>query len=88
MSLNLGYAIGILLQSCLLFNLFLWDKKYKNLKVLSIIEQLKEIFCLANILSNSIGTAFDDFLHYIKGLTYLNRALVTVVVILAVVLLF
>lgn len=44
-TLHLGYTAGsILLVSCLLLTLFLWFRKYNNLKVFPIIEKQKEIY--------------------------------------------
>jgi uncharacterized membrane-anchored protein len=88
-TLHLGYTVGSLfLVSCLLLTLFLWFRKYKNLEVFPIAERQKEIFYWTAILfSNSLGTAFGDFLGDYFGLSYLQGALVTGVVILFVVLL-
>lgn len=87
-TLHLGYSIGsLLLVSCLLLTLFLWFRKYNNLEVFPINDRQKEIFYWTAILfSNSLGTAFGDFLGDYFGLTYLQGALVTGVVILLVVL--
>lgn len=88
-TLHLGYAIGsFLLVSCLLMTLFLWFKKYKNLEVYPIMDQKKEIYYWTAILfSNSLGTAFGDFLGDYFGLSYLQGAFVTGGVILIVILL-
>ena len=63
-TLHLGYAFGsLLLVSCLLLTLFLWHKKYKSLEVYPIFDRQKEIYYWVAILfSNSLGTAFGDFL--------------------------
>jgi uncharacterized membrane-anchored protein len=86
-SLHLGYTIGsVILFSCLAFILLLWHKKFKNLNVYPIIDRNKEIYYwLAILFSNSLGTAFGDYLSDVIGLTYLNGALVTAGVILIVV---
>lgn len=86
---HLGYALGsILLVSCLFITLFLWYKKYHNLEVYPITERGKEIFYwIAILFSNSLGTAFGDFLGENLGLSYLTGALITGAVILIVVLL-
>lgn len=86
---HLGYALGsLLLISCLLLTLFLWYKKYQNLEVYPIISKHKEIYYWTAILfSNSLGTAFGDFLGDNLGLSYLQGALVTGGVIILVVLL-
>jgi len=88
-TLHLGYAFGsLLLVSCLLLTLFLWHKKYKSLEVYPIFDRQKEIYYWVAILfSNSLGTAFGDFLSDNLGLSYLNGALITGLVILVVVLL-
>lgn len=88
-SLNLGYTLGsIILFVCLLTTLFLWYKKFKSLSVFPIFERDKEIFYWVAILfSNSLGTAFGDYLSDVVGMSYLNGALVTASIILIVVLL-
>jgi uncharacterized membrane-anchored protein len=86
-SLHLGYTTGsVILFSCLAFTLLLWQKKFKNLNVYPIIDRNKEIYYwLAILFSNSLGTAFGDYLSDVVGLTYLNGALITAGVILIVV---
>lgn len=88
-SLHLGYAWGsILLIACLFLSLFLWYKKYKNLEVYPIFDKTKELYYwIAILFSNSLGTAFGDFLSTNLGLSYINGALVTGLIILVVVLL-
>jgi uncharacterized membrane-anchored protein len=88
-TLHLGYTLGSLLLVCLLLTtLLLWHARFKNLRVYPIAERKKEAFYWAAILfSNSLGTAFGDFLGDYFGLSYLQGALVTGGVILAVVLL-
>lgn len=88
-TLHLGYTAGsILLVSGLLFTLFLWFRKFKNLEVFPIAAKQKEIFYWTAILfSNSLGTAFGDFLGDSFELSYLQGALITAGVILVVVLL-
>src|SRR4030095_4022826 len=88
-TLNLGYAAGsTLIGSCLLLALFLWFRKYWNLEVFPIIDRQKEIYYWTAILfSNSLGTAFGDFLGDYFGLSYLQGAFVTSGVIFFVVLL-
>ena len=82
-SLHLGYTLGSLfLFSCLLLTLFLWYRKFKSLSVYPIIESSKEIYYwMAIWFSNSLGTAFGDYLGDNLGLSYLNGALVTAAVI-------
>jgi uncharacterized membrane-anchored protein len=88
-SLNLGYTLGsIILFACLVITLFLWRKKFKSLSVFPIFEREKEIFYwIAILFSNSLGTAFGDYLSDVVGMSYLNGALVTASIILIVVLL-
>ena len=88
-TLHLGYTIGTLvLISCLLLTLYLWYKKYKNLEVYPITDKQKEIYYwIAILFSNSLGTAFGDFLGDSFGMSYLQGALVTGAVIIIVVLL-
>jgi len=86
---HLGYALGsVLLVSCLLLTLSLWYRKYNDLEVYPIINKQKEIFYWTAILfSNSLGTAFGDFLSDNLGLGYLEGAIITGGVIILVVLL-
>ena len=88
-TLHLGYTAGsALLLVGLLITLFLWYSKYKNLEVYPISNRPKEIYYWTAILfSNSLGTAFGDFLGDYFGLSYLMGALVTGAVILIVVML-
>jgi uncharacterized membrane-anchored protein len=88
-SLHLGYALGsVLLVSCLLVTLFLWLKKYHNLEVYPIMDREKEMYYWTALLfSNSLGTAFGDFLGDNLSLSYLHGAMVTGGVIIVVVLL-
>ncbi|MFZ4928586.1 hypothetical protein [Chryseobacterium sp. Mn2064] len=88
-TLQAGYFAGSLILLCgLLFSLFLWYKKYKNLEVYPIIERNKEIYYWTAILfSNSLGTAFGDFLSDNLGLGYLTGACITGLIIIVVVML-
>lgn len=88
-TLHLGYTIGsLVLFSFLVLTLLLWYKKYKNLSLYPVSDRNKEIyFWIAVLFSNSLGTAFGDYLSDIIGLSYINGALVTAGVILIVVLL-
>ncbi len=88
-TLHLGYAWGsLLLVTCLFLTLFLWHKKYNNLEVYPITEKTKEVYYWTAILfSNSLGTAFGDFLSDNIGLSYLTGAIVTGAIIVVVVLL-
>ena len=68
--------------------MFVWYKKYKNLEVYPISNKQKEIYYwIAILFSNSLGTAFGDFLGDYFGLSYLTGAIITGAVILVVVLL-
>lgn len=86
-SLHLGYLMGsLLLLFGLSATLVIWFKKYKNLEVYPIFERNKELFFWTAVLfSNSLGTAFGDFLSDNLGLSYLQGALVTGAIILIVV---
>lgn len=88
-TLKAGYLLGsLLLISGLLLTLFLWYKKYRDLEVYPIIDRNKEIYYwIAILFSNSLGTAFGDFLSDNLGLSYLIGACITGVIILMVVLL-
>ena len=86
-SLHLGYAIGsLILVSLLLITLFFWYRKFKNLEVYPIFEKSKEVyFWMAVLFSNSLGTAFGDFLNDNLGLSYLIGAMITGFIIILVV---
>ena len=88
-TLGLGYPLGSLfLFSCLLFVLFLWHKTEKKITVYPITETRIEIFYWVAILfSNSLGTAFGDFLTDNIGLSYLMGAVITAGIIVVVLLL-
>ncbi len=88
-SWQLGYGWGsLLLFSALLAILFTWNKKFDNLEVYPIVQGNKELFYWTAILfSNSLGTAFGDYLSDVIGLSYLNGALVTAGIIVLVVVL-
>jgi uncharacterized membrane-anchored protein len=88
-TLHFGYTIGsAVLFVGLLIVLFLWHRKHKSLEVYPILDRKIELFYWCAILfSNSLGTAFGDYLSDVVGLSYLNRALVTAVVFVLVVLL-
>jgi len=88
-SLHLGYALGSsVLFTGLVLTLFIWHKKFNSVSVYPITDKDKEIyFWIAVLFSNSLGTAFGDYLSDIIGLSYLNGALVTASIIVIVVLL-
>lgn len=87
-SLHLGYAWGSLLLISLLVGTFiLWYRKYGNLEVYPIFKSQKEYYYWTAILiSNSLGTAFGDYLSDDIGLSYLTGAMVTGAIILVIVL--
>lgn len=86
---HLGYTMGsLLLASCLVGVLLLWYGKYRNLNVYPVAGRSKELFYWTAILfSNSLGTAFGDFLGDDLGLSYTQGAMVTAGVIILVLLL-
>ncbi len=88
-SLHIGYTGGsILLLGCLGGTLTLWFRKFKNLKVFPIDDRSKEIYYwIAILFSNSLGTAFGDYLSDVVGLSYLEGAFITSGVIILVILL-
>ena len=88
-TLEVGYFFGsIILVFCLIITLFLWYKEFGSLEVYPVSEKRKEMFYWTAVLfSNSLGTAFGDFLSDSMGLSYLNGALITGSIILVIVLL-
>lgn len=88
-SLHLGYTWGsLILFGALLLTLAIWYIKFGTLAVYPIIDRKKEVFYWTAILfSNSLGTAFGDFLSDNLGFTYLQGALITAGIILIVYLL-
>ena len=65
----MGYTIGsLLLFVGLAITLLIWHRKYKNIEVVTITESNKEIlFWVAVLFSNSLGTAFGDYLSDVGG---------------------
>jgi uncharacterized membrane-anchored protein len=88
-SLKLGYTVGsIILFAGLILVLLIWLKKFGSLAVYPIQDRNKELFYwIAILFSNSLGTAFGDFLTDSLGLSYLHGAFVTAAIILLVFLL-
>ncbi|WP_077417343.1 hypothetical protein [Chryseobacterium sp. JV274] len=86
-TLKTGYLAGsLILFLGLLTSLFLWYRKYKNLEVYPILERNKEFYYWTAILfSNSLGTAFGDFLSDNLGLGYMSGALFTGLIVVVVV---
>jgi uncharacterized membrane-anchored protein len=85
-SLGFGYAAGsLVLVAGLAAVLAYWYNREGNLSVYPITTRSAEItFWLAVLFSNSLGTAFGDFLVDNLGLTFIQGALVTAAVILIV----
>ena len=88
-TLGLGYAMGsLLLFSGLLIVLFIWHKKEKGIKVYPITKLNVEIYYwIAILFSNSLGTAFGDYLSDNVGLSYGMGAVVTASIICVVIVL-
>jgi len=88
-TLQLGYLTGSLILVTLLINtLWLWKNTLGSIQVYPVFQKKAELFYwIAILFSNSLGTAFGDFLSDTVGLSYLNGALVTAGVIGVVVLL-
>jgi uncharacterized membrane-anchored protein len=82
-SLGLGYALGsAILIAGLAAILAIWYFRDHDLSVYPIVRRDAEIiFWVAVLLSNTLGTAFGDFLVDDFGLTFIQGALVTAAVI-------
>lgn len=82
-SLGLGYLWGsVLLVSGLLGTLAIWYARDKSLRVYPITRKDTEVmFWAAVLFSNSLGTAFGDFLVDNMGLSFIQGAIVTAAVI-------
>ena len=85
-SLGLGYALGsLILVAGLAAMLAVWYMRERDLRIYPIVRRDVEIlFWIAVLFSNSLGTAFGDFLVDNVGLTFIQGALVTAGVILVV----
>lgn len=85
-SLGLGYAWGsAILFAGLLLTLVLWFIRARNLTVYPLRSKDCEFFFwIAVLFSNSLGTAFGDYLTDDMGLTFLQGAAVTAAIILIV----
>jgi uncharacterized membrane-anchored protein len=88
-TLHLGYTKGaLILASCLFITLGVWFYREKNLEVYPITEKSKEVFYwIAVLFSNSLGTAFGDFLSDDMQLSYVGGAMVCAGVIAVIILL-
>ena len=86
-SLGLGYAVGsLILVTCLLATLTFWYYRDRDLSVYPIVKKDAETtYWIAIVFSNSLGTAFGDFLVDNVGLSYIQGAMVTSGVIAAVI---
>jgi len=86
-SLGLGYAWGsLILVAGLAATLAIWYRRHGNLNVYPITDRSIELqFWIAVVFSNSLGTAFGDFLTDNMGLSYIQGAMVTAGVIVVVV---
>ena len=82
-TLGLGYVGGsVLLCTGLLLTLAVWQWREGNLSINPITGKGAEVtFWAAVLFSNSLGTAFGDFLVDVVGLTYMQGAMVTMAVI-------
>lgn len=85
-TLGLGYVAGsIILTAGLLLTLLVWYKRDGNLNVDPIVRKDAEVmFWIAVVFSNSLGTAFGDFMVDVAGLSYMTAAFVCTAVIVAV----
>jgi len=88
-TLQMGYAPGsVILFSGLLLVLLIWHRSEKRIQVYPVAERRVELFYwIAILISNSLGTAFGDFLSDNLGLSYLAGATITAGIIVLVVLL-
>ena len=86
-SLGFGYALGsLILVTCLLATLTFWYYRDRDLSVYPIVKRDAETtYWIAVVFSNSLGTAFGDFLVDNAGLSYIQGALVTSSIIVAVI---
>jgi uncharacterized membrane-anchored protein len=78
-SLVLGYFVGsLILASGLALALVIWYLREGNLRIYPIVRRDAEIlFWIAVLFSNSLGTAFGDYLVDDIGLSFIQGALVT-----------
>jgi uncharacterized membrane-anchored protein len=76
-TLGWGYKTGsLVLCACLFLTLGFWYYKEKNLNVYPIFGKKELFYWFAVLFSNSLGTAFGDFLSDNMGLSFLGGALV------------
>jgi len=88
-TLGTGYTLGsLILFTALMLTLFLWYRHVGRIKVYPITDRRVELYYwIAILISNSLGTAFGDYLSDDLGLSYLTRAAITAGIIVIVVLL-
>ena len=82
-SLGLGYLWGsLILAAGLAATLVVWHRRVGDVRVYPIVRRDAEVlFWTAVVFSNSLGTAFGDYLTDNAGLSYVQGALVTAAVI-------
>ncbi|MFZ1470357.1 MAG: hypothetical protein WAT09_15475 [Paracoccaceae bacterium] len=82
-TLGLGYTGGsVILFAGLVITLLIWQRREGNLSIYPITHKPAELlFWTAVLFSNSLGTAFGDFLVDVIGLSYMQGAMVTMGVI-------
>ncbi|MGB7756197.1 MAG: hypothetical protein WBL23_09050, partial [Salinisphaera sp.] len=82
-TLHLGYPLGATVLATALFaTLIIWRLSEGELRVYPIVVRRREFFYWAAILfSNSLGTAFGDFLSDSLGMGYISGALLTAAII-------
>jgi len=88
-TLKTGYALGsAILFVLLLLVLFLWHRREGKIQVYPVTQRRVEAFYwLAILVSNSLGTAFGDYLSDDLELSYLTGAAITAGIIVVVVML-
>lgn len=88
-TLGTGYTWGsLILFSALMITLFIWHRHVGRIQVYPITQRRVELYYwLAILISNSLGTAFGDYLSDDLGLSYLTGAAITAGIIIVVVLL-
>ncbi len=82
-SLGLGYVWGsVILAAALAATLAAWHRRVGHVRVDPVVRRDVEVlFWTAVVFSNSLGTAFGDYLTDNAGLSYVQGALVTAAVI-------
>jgi uncharacterized membrane-anchored protein len=88
-TLGTGYTLGsLILFTALMITLFLWHRNIGQIKVYPITDRRVELYYwIAILISNSLGTAFGDFLSDDLEFSYLTGAAITAGIIVVVVLL-